>query len=86
MIICSFEDGNKFNFRHITVTAIILNKKQDHILLARRSEKTHDGQGKFCTPGGYLDQNETLETGLLREIREETGSSRNYERLDIASE
>jgi ADP-ribose pyrophosphatase YjhB (NUDIX family) len=73
MITCSFEDGHKFNFRHVTATAIVLNKEQDQILLARRSEKTHDEQGKFCTPGGYLDRGETLKSGLMREVQEETG-------------
>ncbi len=32
----------------------------------------HNG-GKFTIPGGFLDRNENIEQGTLRELKEETG-------------
>lgn len=83
MLTCQFEDGNKFNFRHVTVTAIILNKTHDQILLAKRSDQVQDAARKYCMPGGYLDRNETLQSGLIRETLEETGYKTKIDRLFV---
>ena len=42
-----------------------------HILLVRRGGIP--GKGQWAMPGGYLDPQEELITGALRELREETG-------------
>ena len=51
------------------VAAIIL--RDDEILLVKRGSEP--GLGKWSIPGGSLEIGETLEEGLKREVREETG-------------
>ena len=52
-----------------TVDAYVTRKINDikHILLVQRRDNN-----LFALPGGYLDVNETLETGIKRELLEET--------------
>lgn len=42
------------------------------LLLVRRARHLPEG-GKFGLPGGFLDRDESLREGVLRELREETG-------------
>lgn len=70
MISCAFENGNGANLRHVVIDAIII--KENSILMVKRSEKILQG-GKWGLIGGYLERDETLEQGLLREVLEETG-------------
>ena len=51
------------------VGGIVVNDK-DEMLLVRRAR--NPGLGKFGLPGGFVDQDETIEDALAREIREET--------------
>ena len=43
----------------------------ERVVLVRRA--TNPGSGLWSYPGGYLETNETLEAGAIRETREETG-------------
>jgi len=52
-----------------TVDAVVI--QSGHILLIRR--KFSPGKGMYALPGGYLNQDETLLNGMIRELREETG-------------
>lgn len=52
----------------VTVDAVVLC--EGHILLIRR--KHVPGKGKKALPGGFLNLNETIEDGMLRELEEET--------------
>lgn len=52
----------------LTVDAVV--KYQDSILFIQRKESP--GKGKYALPGGFLDVNETLESAVLRELKEET--------------
>ncbi|MDO8123767.1 MAG: NUDIX domain-containing protein [Candidatus Hermodarchaeota archaeon] len=55
------------------VGAVILDK-QDRVLLVKHGpEKKGFWAGKFICPGGRLDPGESLEDGVRREVREETG-------------
>jgi len=72
MIKCEFESGAKASLRHVTVSAIVLNKNKDKILLVRRAPNLSN-PNKFGLPGGYLDRDETTEEAALREVFEETG-------------
>ncbi len=72
MITCKFEDGQEACLRHVTVGAILLNQKRDRVLMVRRAENLLEA-GKLGFPGGYLDRNESVTEGLLRETMEETG-------------
>jgi len=49
--------------------AIII--RGDKILLIKRGAEPH--KGKWATPGGYLDWDETIFEATIREILEETG-------------
>ena len=42
-----------------------------HVLLIER--KAHPGRGLWACPGGFLEQNEYIIDGIIRELREETG-------------
>lgn len=52
----------------VTTDAIVLC--QEHILLVKRGN--HPGKGLWALPGGFLEQNEWVQDGLLRELIEET--------------
>lgn len=51
-----------------TTDAIVI--QSGHILLVRR--RNAPGKGLLALPGGYVEQDQTIEQSMLREIREET--------------
>lgn len=51
------------------VSALIINSKNEFLLVNLESFKTHF----FSIPGGGLEENETLEKAVYREIKEELG-------------
>lgn len=51
-------------------TATIVCMKDKSILLAKRAYEP--AKGEWGLPGGFLELNETLEEGALRELKEET--------------
>ncbi len=55
----------------IIVKALIKDKYENYLFLRRSSNNTYPGFWEI--PGGNLDPNENLTTGLLRELQEETG-------------
>src|SRR3569832_1131425 len=71
MIKCTFENSTTASLRHITTGVIIVND-QNEVLLVKRAEHLTRG-GKYTIPGGFLDRDETVEEGALRELKEETG-------------
>ncbi len=70
MITCTFEKGYTANLRHAVVHAIV--EDNGKLLLVKRTGDILE-TGKWGLPGGFLDRNETLEEGILRELKEETG-------------
>jgi 8-oxo-dGTP diphosphatase len=70
MIRCAFEDGTPAHLRHVVLHAVV--EKEGALLLVRRAERLIEG-GKWGLPGGFLDRDESLAQGTLRELREETG-------------
>lgn len=50
-----------------------LTESKWYILLIKRGTGTPDYQGYWCLPCGYLDWDETLTDGFLREVYEEAG-------------
>jgi bifunctional NMN adenylyltransferase/nudix hydrolase len=52
----------------VTTDSVVICK--DHLLLIRRGR--NPGKGLWALPGGFLEAHERIETGLLRELREET--------------
>lgn len=56
--------------RHsISVAAAIFDDSGENVLLIQRRDN-----GKWEPPGGVLELNESIEDGLRREVREETGA------------
>lgn len=70
MITCTFEKGYNAKLRHVVVHAIV--EKDGRILLEKRTGDILE-TGKWGLPGGFLDRDETLGEGTLRELKEETG-------------
>lgn len=59
---------NRYPINSVTVDAVVIC--EGHVLLIRR--KHVPGKGKKALPGGFLNLNETIEDGMLRELDEET--------------
>jgi bifunctional NMN adenylyltransferase/nudix hydrolase len=53
----------------VTTDAVVV--QSGHVLVVRR--RVRPGQGLIALPGGYLDQQERVVDGMLRELPEETG-------------
>jgi 8-oxo-dGTP diphosphatase len=56
----------------INVVIGILENQQKQILIAKRPEKSHLG-GLWEFPGGKVEDGETTESALIRELQEEIG-------------
>ncbi len=52
----------------VTVDAVVI--QSGHVLLVRR--RAYPGKGLWALPGGFLNQNEQIIEGVIRELREET--------------
>lgn len=61
---------DEFNMPKTTVAAIIIDRDQ-HILLTKRNIQPY--KGEWCLPGGHIDQFETAEDAIVREVKEEVG-------------
>ncbi len=62
----------RYQTRSVTVDAIVTNERGQILLIKRKNQPYQD---HWALPGGYLDQNETIIQGALRELKEETGLS-----------
>jgi ADP-ribose pyrophosphatase YjhB (NUDIX family) len=71
MIKCILENGHEAYFRHVTADVIVVDRKNE-ILLIKRAKNLTNG-GKYAIPGGFVDRNETIREAGIREVLEETG-------------
>ena len=57
----------------VSVDIVLVQKKEDdfQVLLIKRAQPP--SQGSYALPGGFVDQDETLEQAAQRELWEETG-------------
>lgn len=60
-----------------TARAVITNPQGQILLIERHNAGKH----YFVLPGGHIDQNETPEQAVVREVREETGLSVTIQKL-----
>ena len=61
-----------------TVAKLVIVDSKDRVLFLKRSNYVKKYAGEWDLPGGHLKANESLQNGLSREVKEETG-------LDIKS-
>ncbi len=54
----------------IPATCLVVTPSDDQLLLVKRSIPPN--LGDWCLPGGYVEMNESPESGALRELKEET--------------
>jgi mutator protein MutT len=54
-----------------SATAAFIVNDRDEMLVVRRAKEP--AKGKLDLPGGFVDMGETVEEGMIREIKEETG-------------
>jgi len=69
----------------LSVKILILDNDGKFLLL-RRSLNSKGNPGKWEPPGGKIDQGETFETALMREIEEETGLTASIQHVAGTSE
>tara|TARA_Y100001960_G_scaffold4471_1_gene4805 strand:- start:555 stop:1061 length:507 start_codon:yes stop_codon:yes gene_type:complete len=60
-------------------TATLLCPKNNQILLVQRAY--NPGKGEWGLPGGFLELNETLNEGAIRELKEETNLNGKFVKL-----
>ena len=72
MLRCTFENGGKGSLRHVIVDALVLNGKNEILLVKRAKGKLLEG-GKWAIVGGFVERDETIEQAVHREVLEETG-------------
>ncbi len=78
MLTCTFENQGTAHLRHVAVHAIAIQAGK--ILLVKRAPNLINGN-KYGFPGGYLELDETVAEGCLRELKEETGYDGQIEAL-----
>lgn len=71
------EERNKF-----PITVQLVLKQGNNILLLKR-KNTGYGDGKYCLPGGHVEQNEEIRKSAIREAKEEIGIDINLRDLEL---
>lgn len=66
----AYEKANKLHI--VAVTAVIRNAEGKYLVL-KRSEREIAHPGKYAFPGGKVENNDTIEEALMKEVAEETG-------------
>lgn len=70
LLVCK-KCGFNFYLNPAPTTAVIIENEKGEILLVKR--KFDPKKGTLDLPGGFIEPDESLEEGLLREIKEELG-------------
>mgnify|MGYP006109197685 FL=1 len=70
---------NTIHYQNPKPTATLICPKGNKILLVQRA--FNPGKGEWGLPGGFLELNETLEEGAIRELKEETNLNGKFVKL-----
>jgi bifunctional NMN adenylyltransferase/nudix hydrolase len=70
-------DGSPFKPTFVTVDSVVI--KSGHVLVVRR--KGALGKGLIALPGGFLNTDESIQDGAIRELKEETAIKMSKEDL-----
>ena len=62
------EPTDRYEQPRLTVDAVVQNERGELLLIERKNEPPG-----WALPGGFVDEGETLETAVARELAEETG-------------
>lgn len=62
-------------------SACVLLVHENKVLLLKRNKSLKRYPGLYCTPGGKLEENESIEDAVLRELKEETGLQLGKDRI-----
>jgi 8-oxo-dGTP diphosphatase len=65
---------------------VVIHNKAGQCLLLKRSLQSKGNPGKWEFPGGKVEAGEDFDTGLLREVAEETGLTISLQRVAGAAE
>lgn len=65
----------------ITVQLLMINEA-DEVLLTRRLNTGYE-DGKYCLPGGHVEENEEIKSAMIREAKEEIGVDINENDLEV---
>ncbi len=57
----------------ITVDCVIFGYKEGELMIALIERKNPPFKGSWAIPGGFIEGDETVEEGAIRELKEETG-------------
>jgi 8-oxo-dGTP diphosphatase len=57
----------------LTVDALVFCKENGHLQLLLIKRKNYPDIGKWAFPGGFVEDDEDLESAAIRELEEETG-------------
>lgn len=64
---------SKKNKLHIVAVTAAVRREDGRYLVLKRSECESVGAGKYCMPGGKVEDNQTVDEALAEEIMEEAG-------------
>ncbi len=66
-------DATKYFRPSVTVDAVLFCPEKTHVSILLIKRGGHPYMGDFAFPGGFVEENESCETAVLRELEEETG-------------
>lgn len=70
----------------VSADCIIFDKSKGHLSILLVERKNGPFKGMWALPGGFIEEDETVDYGALRELKEETGLDLEMEQFRVYSE